>query len=315
MKPASGRVLREWPTMLVIAGVYGGWTALLVFHEAIPIWALLPAGAIVLGWFSSLQHEVIHGHPTPWRRINDAIGWPPLTLWLPYAIYRRSHLTHHREHHLTNPLDDPESYYVTADRWHRLGRLGRCLLVANQTLLGRLLIGPAVAMFRTWREEAVLLRQRARQRIWLTHLVGVAGVLVLAVGVAGVPIWVYGIWVYGGLSVLLLRSYAEHRAMPAPGQRTAVVEAGPFFSLLFLNNNLHVAHHARPGAAWYRLPRLSRDMHAPEIAAAGAGRYGGYGALAARYLVRPIAHPVHPSDGGIGWVPESAGARSSAQTA
>ena len=317
MKPASQRVLREWPTVLVILGVYGGWAALLAFHDSIPGWMLLPAGALILGWFCSLQHEVIHGHPTRWRRFNDAIGWAPLTLWLPYAAYRESHLIHHRDHHLTNPLDDPESFYVTAERWQRLGPIRRGILVANQTLAGRLLLGPMLAMVRTWRDEAILIAHgnRGRRWTWLLHLIGAAAVLLLAVGVAGVPVWVYGAWVYGAVGVLLLRSFAEHRAMPDPTQRTAVVEAGPFFSLLFLNNNLHVAHHARPGASWYRLPRISREINAPEIAAVGAGRYGGYGALAWQYLLRPIAHPVHPSEGGAGWVAQSATASGSTQLA
>ena len=38
---------------------------------------------------------------------------------------------------------DPESFYLTAKQWQRTGRLGRGLLIANNTLLGRLTLDPA----------------------------------------------------------------------------------------------------------------------------------------------------------------------------
>ncbi len=84
---------------------------LTLFWAAIPIWLLVPLAAWLIAWQGSLQHEVMHGHPTRNRRINDAIGWPPLSLWLPYPIYRVSHLRHHRDEYLTDPIEDPESTY------------------------------------------------------------------------------------------------------------------------------------------------------------------------------------------------------------
>ena len=66
------------------------------------------------------------------------------------------------------------------------------------------------------------------------------------------------LFVYPGTSLTLLRSFAEHPAATEPGHRVAIVErAGPF-SLVFLNNNLHAAHHRAPGIAWYRLPDFHR---------------------------------------------------------
>ena len=60
-------------------------------------------------------------------------------------------------------------------------------------------------------------------------------------------------------------------------------------ALLFLNNNLHALHHARPEVAWYRLPALAGD----EL----PGSYDGvgYGALFRRYLFRIKDSPVHPA--------------------
>jgi len=63
-------------------------------------------GAWLVAWHSSLQHELLHGHPTPWQGVNRAIGLIQLSLWLPYDVYRASHLAHHQDETLTNPQHD-----------------------------------------------------------------------------------------------------------------------------------------------------------------------------------------------------------------
>ncbi|WP_225770107.1 fatty acid desaturase [Inquilinus sp. Marseille-Q2685] len=294
MAETTKRANFEGPTWAVAAAVYGGWAALLWFHAAIPAPLFVAAGAVLLAWHGSLQHETIHGHPTRSRRINTAVGWPPLSLWLPYASYRDLHLRHHRDAHLTSPVEDPESYYITGDRWSALSPAGRAVLRFNRTLLGRFLIGPALAWYGLWAEELPALRHDRRARIvWATHLAGAAAVLaVVTVGFGVSPI-LYVVTCYAGTSLSLLRSFAEHRAGPE-GLRTAVVASGPFFSLLFLNNNLHVAHHARPGLAWYRLPRFAAANDSAAVAARGAGLYHGYGEIVRRFLLRPVDAPVHP---------------------
>lgn len=286
----------EWPTLAVALAIHAGWVALTWFWAALPLWVVLPAGAWLVAWHNSLQHEAIHHHPTPWPLLNTAIAALPLGLWLPFPLYRMSHLEHHRRPELlTSPLDDPESYYLLPARWQRMGRPARLVSLANQTLLGRLLLGPAIVVGRFLAEEAVLLwRGRpGRRRIWLLHALGVAAMLGWLAGVCGMPIPLYllGI-VYPALSLSLLRSFAEHRADPDPERRTAVVEAGPLLALLFLNNNLHLAHHLRPGVAWHRLPALAAELGVAK--AAGDAHYRGYATIVRRFLLRPVAHPVHP---------------------
>ena len=133
----------EWPTVALAFGIYGLWLLTTFFYRDLPWWVLTPLGAWIIAWQLNLQHETIHGHPTRNRRVNEMIGRWPLSLWLPYPIYRSTHLAHHRDENLTDPLDGPESYYWADGQWRALGPLGRALVAAQSTLLGRMILGPA----------------------------------------------------------------------------------------------------------------------------------------------------------------------------
>ena len=125
------------------------------------------------------------------------------------------------------------------------------------------------------------------------HVAGVAVVLAVVIA-SGLDVWVYVLGAaWFGWSISLMRSFAEHRFVDG-GTQSAVVRAGPALSLLFLNNNLHLSHHARPGVPWYQLPALHKRLEADALAATGAGLYTSYLDVARRFAVRPFAQPVHP---------------------
>jgi fatty acid desaturase len=65
------------------------------------------------------------------------------------------------------------------------------------------------------------------------------------------------------------------------------VEAHPVWALIFLNNNLHIAHHANPKLPWYQLPRA---WHGMRRAACGQGLVfeGGYREVMQKYLFHPF---------------------------
>jgi len=289
----------EWPTVALAATIYTLWFAIVLGHRSMPAPVTVVALGLVVAWHGSLQHELLHGHPFGSPRANDALGAPPLSLRLPYRLYRRDHLLHHNDDILTDPVKDRESFYVDADAWAERSRLGRAIAVFHHSLLGRMLIGPIVANISTTRSQYREVRAggRAVLRWWSTHAMGVAIVMIFVVGVAGMPAWVYLLGAgYLAHSVSLIRSYCEHRWVPGAASRSAVVRAGTFFSLLFLNNNLHHAHHARPRAAWFRLPALAQHLDSDAAAAEGAGLYHGYREVFGRFLLRPFDHPVHPAD-------------------
>lgn len=294
---SARRSVVEWPTLTLATAIYGGWGLLTFFHASLPVWLLVPLGAWVIAWHGSLQHEVIHGHPTRWRGFNRLIGTIPLSLWLPYQRYRMLHLCHHRDERLTDPLDDPESYYWTEEDWVRLGRLGRFLVKAQATLIGRLVIGPfwSVGRFLISEAKAMLAGDRLILRIWAHHLAGCAGILLWLVVVCGFdPLAYVLLFLYPGTALSMVRSFAEHKAESEVSRRSAIVENSPVLGLLYLNNNLHAVHHADPTLPWYRLPAHYRANRARFLEGNGGLLYRGYGEVFRRFLVTPHDQPEHP---------------------
>jgi len=293
----------EWPTIGIAAGLYGAFGLLTWNYAALPWWVVMPLGAYLVCLHGSLQHEVVHGHPTRWGWVNAAVVFPSLWLWLPHSLYRNSHLAHHRDERLTDPLHDPESSYVTAEQWAAMGPLHRAARQAMMTVAGRLLLGPVyfVGQKALRLVRAMRTGDRAYLAHWPLHLLSVALVLGWVVGVCGIPIGEYVLFfAYPGLSLTLLRSFAEHRAAESPGHRTAVVESGPLFALMFLNNNLHVLHHLQPGIPWYALPAVYRQNREQLLAGNGAYLFRGYREIFRRFLLRPRGSPVHPLAGTAG---------------
>src|SRR5690606_21174698 len=131
----------EWPTLLLILACTGSWMVGLLAWQTIGLFALLVAIPCAT-LHSSLQHEAIHGHPTASRALNALLVLPALGLFVPYHRFRDLHIHHHRADALTDPETDPESFYLTPRQWRACGPVVRGLLVANNTLLGRMTIGP-----------------------------------------------------------------------------------------------------------------------------------------------------------------------------
>jgi fatty acid desaturase len=287
----------EWPTLGLAAAIYAGWAAATLLGDRLNPWVLAAAGGWLLAWHGSLQHEAIHGHPTPWAWVNTAIALPALSLWLPYQAYRDTHLQHHASEHLTDPAFDPESRYL-APGTGLSRRLDAWASRLQSSLLGRMAFGPLVEVARFWRAQALAIRfnEGDARRTWALHLVGVAAIAAWLHFACAMTLGRYLMcFVYPGLVLSLIRSFAEHRADPEPGHRVAIVENAPILGLLFLHNNLHAAHHAWPGLAWWRLPKRYRQHRGALIAGNGGLVYNGYAEVFARFLLRPHDVSEHPA--------------------
>jgi fatty acid desaturase len=290
----------DWPTLVLTAACYLVWA--LGITGASQVW--LPLGILVttlmVTLHSSLQHEVLHGHPTRFRALNEALVFLPIGLLFPYGRFRDTHLAHHRDEHLTDPYDDPESNFQDPEVWARLSWPRRALLRFNNTLFGRLIVGPAIGAvcFIGGDMRAIATGDRAIRRDWLLHLAGLV-IVARLVQASEMPGWAYLLSAYMGLSILKIRTYLEHRAHELARCRTVVVDGGWLLPFLFLNNNLHVVHHAKPGVAWYRLPALYRANRDDFLRRNGGYRYASYGEVFRRHLFRakdPVPHPIWPRD-------------------
>ena len=242
-----------------------------------------------------MQHETIHGHPFRRQWINDVIGSIPVTLWIPYFSFKKDHIEHHQSD-LTHPGLDNESYYVSPEAWARAGKIRRAAYWANRTILFRMFVWTVVSTL-TYLWSIIRQMLRGDKQAWFAMAVHAAGLVVVAYlvrSVAGMPLWQFALGTtYGGRILNAIRPFPEHKYQDGTETRTAMVMAGPFMSLLMLNNNLHVAHHEQPGVAWYEVPKMSERVNAVERAREVGLLYeGGYAEVFRKFSFKPMGAPL-----------------------
>ncbi|MCP4874018.1 MAG: fatty acid desaturase [Gammaproteobacteria bacterium] len=288
----------EWPTWSLIVTVYGGWFLLMQYYHVIGVAVALPLLILICALHGSMCHELIHGHPTRISAINTMLASVPLMLFLPYPIYRESHLNHHNDENITLPGKDPESYYCSASEYRRKTRLGKAFAWVNMTIVGRLLLSPAVEIFRLSRLllDAIGSVDVNALKIWAVHLISVELLLLLIVEYFQVPWWHYLLIAYFASSLTRIRSFYEHRARTTVSERTVLMEPCLFFRVLFLNLNFHLAHHEHPSIPWYRLARYYHAHRSELISRSGDFYYRGYRYWLLGNLFRPVDSPIHPFD-------------------
>lgn len=287
----------EWPTVALIAACYAMWaaTGLMVWQE-LPALALIILG-FVLALQSSLIHEAVHGHPTRKAWVNEILMGLPVGLVYPFRRFKALHLRHHADERLTDPFEDPETYYLALWQHEELPGPMKWLLRINNTLAGRFVLGPVLGTAGFLISEARLIAEgdRAVREAWLIHGAGLAIVIPLVTVVFGIPLWLYIIVpVWLGQSLIAVRTFAEHQWSELPDGRTIIVERSPL-SILFLNNNLHLVHHKMPTVAWYRLPRLFREGREEWVRMNRGYVFPNYLALLRAFAFKakePVVHPV-----------------------
>ncbi|MEM5369939.1 fatty acid desaturase [Paraburkholderia azotifigens] len=286
----------EWPTWLLIATIYGGWFFIASHARALGLSAAIPLLALFSAWYMSLQHELLHGHPTRSACLNGLIGFAPLAVWFPYRVYRDLHVQHHDDPHLTHPEIDPESYFVSGDTWRQAGPLTRALLIARNTFGGRVVLGPAFSIAATATQA---LRKPLRGDwsdvpAWLAHFAALAVLMTWLDRACGIAPWLFIAGVgYPALALSAVRSFHEHRAAASHEQRSVINEAAWFWRLLFLNNNYHLVHHDLPHVPWFALRQVYETSRQHYIERCGGFLVNGYGEWAGLYAWVPVAHPGH----------------------
>jgi len=296
-EPAGQNNKIEWLTLAMMVACYSVWAVGTTW-----VWTLWWPGALVLTalsitLFSSLQHEVLHRHPLPSRWLSEALVFPGLTVYVPFLRFRDQHLEHHTDSRLTGPYDDPESNYLDPVVLDSLPWALQRILRFNNTLMGRLAIGPLVSLIASIRTDQRAIRKGERSVLmgwlWRVPALGLLGLWL--VYVASMPVWAYMMAAYMGYSILIFRTFLEHRAHDRARGRTVVVEGKGLLSFLFLNNSLHVVHHMHPRAPWYALPKLLADNKEHYLKRSDSFYYKSYGQIFRAYFFRakdPVPHPL-----------------------
>jgi fatty acid desaturase len=287
----------EWPTWTLLIGVYIAWPTLLLLSPRLGTWPTTTLMIPLTVLWMSLQHELLHGHPTRHLWLNKLLGYAPFAVWYPYTLYRDTHLQHHRDEDLTLPGLDPESRYLSQLKWQATGPVMRVLRWLDKTPPGRLVFGVPLALGSLIGGESRRLLRGERQAWWMWSTHGFCLVLMFA--------FIARYSVFSSLHYLLLitvpalaismvRSYYEHRPSEHPEQRTVINEASWPWRWLFLNLNLHLVHHDLPGLAWYHIPAVYRARREQWLARSGGFLVPGYAELFRRYSFCPIDSPQHP---------------------
>lgn len=248
----------ELPTWSLIGVIYTGWFTSVIYWQQLG--TVIGSVLLILlsAWYMSLQHELIHGHPTRWRRVNQLLGTLPLAVWYPYGLYRDSHIQHHKDEDLTHPEKDPECYYYTAEQWQYFPRLFKGIVRVSNTFVGRLTLGPALDIIDTIRStiRAFIAGNRPAIIMWLIHF-GLLALLFHWMAGYGISAIFYILLIsYPALSLTKIRSFFEHRAAENSAARSTLNEAAWPWRLLFLNLNYHLVHHDLPALPWYGLRQI-----------------------------------------------------------
>ncbi len=286
----------EWPTLALIVACSAVVFLVTFYSDILTLWLALPILTLALALHSSLQHEVLHGHPFANRVANEALVFVSFGMFLPFRRFRDTHIQHHFDPNLTDPYDDPETHFHDPEVWVTYGVMTQFLLKINNSLAGRMLLGPMISFGLFYLDDLRKIKAGNRQVIlaYLLHFAGLMPLILWLATMNNMPVWVYLLACYAAVSLLKIRTFLEHRAHDDSTARSVIIEDYGFLSLLFLNNNLHAVHHAMPGLAWYKIPKVFKADRARFLAENGGYRFSNYTEVFRSYLFKAKDQVPHP---------------------
>jgi len=285
------------PTLTLLILCYVGFGAASAMSALLGPVVTVVILSFIVALYSSLQHEMLHGHPFKNQGWNDLLVFPAFGIFVPYQRFKDTHLQHHFDPNLTDPYDDPESNFWDPLIWEKLPAVVRWLYSLNNTLAGRMLIGPAVGISRFYVQDVrkILHGEKRVLGAYIHHGLGLllVGAWWEAYATASIPMLL--ISAYCGMSILKIRTFLEHRAHERSACRTVIIEDRGLLSFLFLNNNFHSVHHAHPKVVWHKLPAVFDARRDEFMRRNDAYYYKSYTEVFLLYFLRvkdPVAHPL-----------------------
>ena len=285
----------EWPTWLLIIFFYMACYFTLTHFEHLGSLISSILLLLFITFYMSLQHELLHGHPTRYDELNRLFGLLPFALLYPFDLYKQQHLIHHSDEHLTDPILDPESNYIFVENWQALNLLQKWQFQLNRNLLGRFLAGPFFSFISVLKQIFLDFYQLKLRAIlmWIEHFILIAVLFWALKSIFHVPISLYIIIAYFSISIALIRSFYEHRPAVNISDRTVINEAEFIFRILFLDNNYHLIHHDLPHAPWFMLKTIFK-RHQQDYLIKNNGFYvRGYRTLFRLHSIKAIDSPIY----------------------
>ena len=216
------------------------------------------AAFVLMGRFyaraASLGHEAVHRTLFSNRSVNDFVGRWVLSYptWVPFELYRRAHLDHHRDE--MGPKEPDMALY-------------RAYPVSKSSLRRKLTRDVTGRTgFKLFRG---LLRAARKGRRPAQKILGCQTVIVLAFVAVGRPELYVLLWWLPHLTVWRvinrLRAIAEHGGLMQSDDRRQTTHdvrqsrVASFFLVPF-NIGYHLAHHVDMGVPNWNLPRLQNEL-------------------------------------------------------
>ena len=294
--PRQARWL-EWPTFSLFLLTYFCFAAVTHFASNIPTIIVIGFLSILLTMHSSLQHETIHILEPKWPILSFVLATPALGMAVPYCRFRDLHLVHHINEQLTDPFDDPETGYLEPSVWDGLSGPIKVILLMNNVLIGRILLGPAIGIVAFIHQDIKLIIAGDNKALfgWLKFIPAISAVFLWLYFFGTVQVWHYALACYIALSILKIRTFIEHRAHELSQGRSVIVEDRGPLSILFLNNNFHAVHHTHPNIPWYNLPATFNNQKNNFLKHNDNYYFKNYFNVFKRYLLvkkEEVAHPI-----------------------
>ena len=233
------------------------WIAIVVARPAMWVLAFVLMGPSYAR-FASLGHEAVHRTLFSHRGTNDFVGRWLLSYpaWVPFELYRRGHINHHRDEMGPKEPDIPlyTGYPITRASLRRkltrdaTGRTGWSLFMGLLRGLRKPRTRPAAA------------------RILVCQL----PILAVLIAIGRPELYLF-LWFLPHLTVWRvinrLRAIAEHGGMERSEDRrrtTHHVCQGPVsgFALVPFKIGYHLAHHVDMGVPCWNLPKLQKELDA-----------------------------------------------------
>ena len=217
----------------------------------------------------SLMHEAAHNALNPAEKNNFAIGrWLCCLFVVSFSFFRHCHLKHHKKNRTDEEMWD--LYYEHQNKWIRYGNLYLMMIGFGYVAIWLSVLLFAIApdlvnssLFKKHTEIKGFLEGTDDTRKLKVARLESIGVILFQLAILWLINWDFRTWlIFYALHgfVWSSQNYINHAFSPRDIINGAHNLKIPLWlNLVYLNFNLHLAHHQNPKIPWIHLPRFIKN--------------------------------------------------------